>query len=109
MFEKIDSIPQNAKTVYAYKTLMMYGTKHMRNAVAMELYLKEVVKEKNYYNPMSDPISILELCRTHSLQFGEYDSDFPSKWYEPDYCDTDVLRDYLPKALELLTKALPEH
>jgi hypothetical protein len=108
MFEQIQSIPHNAKTIYAYKTLMMFTRKITVNAVAFELYLREVVKEKSYYNKMETAHELLELCRTHQLRFGDYSSEFPDRWLEPDWCELDDLRlIWVPKAKELVDALLP--
>lgn len=108
MFEQIQTIPHNAKNVYAYKTLMMFTRKQTVNAVAFELYLREEVKENSYHNKMETAHEILELCRTHQLRFGDYDDEFPSRWYEPDWCDLDDIRQiWVPKAKELVDNLLP--
>lgn len=108
MFEQIDTIPYNAKNVYAYKTLMMFTRKTTVNAVAFELYMREVVQERNHYNKMETAHELLELCRTHQLRFGDYAGEFPDRWYEPDWCDLDELRQiWVPKAQELVDNLLP--
>lgn len=74
-------------------------------ALCMELYLQKCTSQNCVGVPLDSRQGILDTVGSHISRWGQI--AWPELWGDDLYCDIDMIKSFIPKANELLSKYFP--